>query len=68
MRTGFLEDNELVKMVSEKGPFGYLELATEKGYKSKERYPQKCNLCWETRKFLRPYYPETFGPGEIYDL
>lgn len=68
MKSGFLEDNELVKMISEKGPFGYLELAIKKGYKPKERYPQKCNLCWEVRKFLRQYYPDTFGTAEIYDF
>jgi hypothetical protein len=67
MKTGFIEDNELVKIAYEKGPYGYLDLAVKKGYKQKERYPQKCNLCWETRKFLRQYYPETFGPAEIYD-
>jgi hypothetical protein len=68
MKRGFHTDNELVRMAYEQGPYGYLELAKKHGYKPKDGYPQKCNLCWEVRKFLRPYYPETFGPAEIYDL
>jgi hypothetical protein len=67
MKTGFQEDNDLIRLVYERGPYGYLELAIEKGYVPEDGYPQKCNLCWEVRKFLRSYYPETFGPAEIYD-
>jgi hypothetical protein len=54
-------------MVYENGPYAYLKLAKERGFEPRQGYPQKCNLCWEVRKFLRPYFPETFGPGEIYD-
>ncbi|MBD3183504.1 4Fe-4S cluster-binding domain-containing protein [Candidatus Poribacteria bacterium] len=67
MKQGFHVENELVNMVYENGPYDYLDLAVKYGYKPKEKYPQKCNMCWEARKFLRPYFPETFGPGEIYD-
>ncbi len=68
MKQGFYAENELVKIAYEQGPYGYMELAVKRGYKLKEGYPQKCNLCWELRKFLRPYYPETFGPAEIYNV
>lgn len=67
MEHGFYADNELVQMVYERGPYAYLKLAIERGYKKRDGYPQKCNLCWEVRKFLRPCFPETFGPAEIYD-
>lgn len=67
MEQGFHTDNELVRIAYEQGPYGYIELAVNRGYKLKDGYPQKCNLCWELRKFLRPYYPETFGPSEIYN-
>lgn len=63
---GFYTENELVKIVYEQGPFGLLELAVERGYHHRSGYPQKCYLCWDVRKFLRPYFPETFGPAEIY--
>jgi MoaA/NifB/PqqE/SkfB family radical SAM enzyme len=59
-------DNEIVRIVREKGPFGLLELATGLGYEAKKGYPQKCNLCWEVRKFLRPHFPDILGPDEIY--
>ena len=68
MKQGFHTDNELVRMVYEHGPYAYLELAVRHGYKARDGYPQKCNLCWEVRKFLRPHFPDTFGPAEIYEL
>jgi hypothetical protein len=67
MKDGFSADNDLIKMICERGPFGYLDLAIQLGYKPENGYPQKCNLCWEVRKFLRHYFPETFGPAEIYE-
>ena len=67
MERGFHTANELVKMAYQRGPYAYLDLAKEYGYQPRDGYPQKCNLCWEVRKFLRPYFPETFGPAEVYD-
>lgn len=66
MKQGFHTKNELVKIVYEQGPFGLLELAVERGYHPRSGYPQKCYFCWDIRKFLRPYFPDTFGPAEIY--
>ena len=65
METGFTH-NELAGIVHDQGPFGLLRIAVERGYRTRDGYPQKCNLCWEVRKFLRPYYPEELGPDEIY--
>jgi hypothetical protein len=67
MERGLYTDNDLVRMAYERGPYAYLELAIQHGYQPREGYPQKCNLCWEVRKFLRPRFPDTFGPAEIYD-
>ncbi|MDP7578414.1 MAG: radical SAM protein [SAR202 cluster bacterium] len=66
MASGFHTDNELVNMAYQRGPYAYLDLAKEYGYQPRDGYPQKCNLCWEVRKFLHPYFLETFGPAEIY--
>lgn len=66
MAEGFTQ-NELIQLVYERGPRAYLALARERGYEPREGYKQKCELCWEARKYLRPFYPETFGPAEIYD-
>ena len=67
MKQGFQAGNDLVRMVYERGPYAYLELAVQYGYKPRDGYPQKCNFCWEVRKFLRPYFTDTFGPAEIYE-
>jgi hypothetical protein len=63
---GFHEVNPLVREVYERGPYGLLELAVARGYQPQDGYAQKCHLCWDVRKFLRPYHPETFGPAEVY--
>jgi organic radical activating enzyme len=65
METGFAH-NELARIVRDHGPFGLLRIAVERGYRPRDGYPQKCNLCWEVRKFLRPHFPEQLGPDEIY--
>ena len=66
MKKGFRERNELVRAVHDQGPFALLEIAKARGFRPRKAYPQKCHLCWEVRKFLRPYFPDTFGPEEIY--
>ena len=43
------------------------ELAVEKGFRPRSGYAQKCHLCWEVRKFLRPLLPDALGPAEIYE-
>lgn len=67
MKHGFPNHHPLIRTVCENGPFGLLQMARERGYHARPGYPQKCGLCWEVRKFLRPFYPEIFGPSEIYE-
>lgn len=67
MRRGFLGWSPVVDAVYDDGPFGLLDLAKRHGYVQAEGYPQKCGLCWEVRKFLRPHYPEALGPPEVYE-
>lgn len=67
MSEGFHTYHELIQMVIQEGPYGYLRIAKELGFKPKDEYPQLCNLCWEVRKYLHPYFPEVFGPKEIYE-
>jgi hypothetical protein len=66
MAEGFTAD-PLVAAVHRDGPRGLLPFAVERGYQPRERYAQKCAMCWELRLFLRPHFPETFGPAEVYD-
>ena len=67
MKHGFLGRNAIVDAVYHDGPCGLLTLAEARGYRAKSEYPQKCGLCWEVRKFLRPFYPEVLGPSEVYE-
>jgi hypothetical protein len=66
MQTGFLGRSPIIDAVFFEGPTGLLKMAVERGYTPKPGYPQKCGLCWEVRKFLRPYFPEVLGPDEVY--
>ena len=62
---GFGVGNPIVTALREEGPLGLLRLAEALGYQ-REEYVQKCHLCWQVRKFLRPHYPQILGPDEIY--
>lgn len=65
MAAGFRPASPIVSALREEGPVGLLRIAEGTGYRRQE-YTQKCHLCWEVRKFLRPHYPAILGPDEIY--
>jgi pyruvate-formate lyase-activating enzyme len=59
--------NRFTAVVCEQGPWGLAELARrEHGFIIPERLTQTCELCYLARSFLRPFYPDVFGPGEVY--
>jgi len=57
--------NPIVDALREQGPVGLLRLAEACGYQ-REEYVQKCHLCWQVRKFLRPHHPDIPRPAEAY--
>jgi len=59
-------ENPIMRIVVDEGPAGLLKLAVEKGYKPLTGYADKCHLCFETRKFLRPYYPDILVVDNCY--
>jgi pyruvate-formate lyase-activating enzyme len=65
MDAGFAQGNPIVGALCEEGPAALLRMAEPLGYERGE-YVQKCHLCWEVRRFLRPHFPEVLGPDEIY--
>ncbi|MBM3494398.1 MAG: radical SAM protein, partial [Armatimonadetes bacterium] len=67
MQRGFLGRSPVIDAVYHEGPTGLLRLAVELGYRPRDGYPQKCGLCWEVRKFLRPHFPDVLGPDEVYE-
>ncbi|MFX1385466.1 MAG: radical SAM protein [Promethearchaeota archaeon] len=54
------------KLVAKGGPRNLLEIAIEKGYIHLNGYADKCHLCFSTRNFLRPYYPNILEPSNLY--
>jgi len=54
------------KVVTKGGVSNLLEIAIEKGYKPQNAYADKCHLCFSTRNFLRPYYPNILEPPNLY--
>lgn len=59
-------ENPIIRTVVNDGPVGLLKLAIEKGYQPLEGYADKCHLCFETRKFLRPYCPDILVVDNCY--
>jgi hypothetical protein len=56
----------IVSLLKAEGPVGLLPLAEKYGYQRRAAYRQKCALCYELRYFLRPHFPATLGPDEVY--
>ena len=59
--------NPLVSILLAEGPFGLAAYAREHyGYTLPERAVSRCSFCYEVRRFLRRFHPDTFGPAEVY--
>jgi len=59
-------ENPIIRAIAEGGPTELVEKAKGKGYFPREGYINKCHLCYDVRKFLRPYYPEILTPRNCY--
>ncbi len=60
------EKHPIISIIAEQGPIGLMNLARDKGYDEKQEFINGCHLCYEMRKFLRPYYPEYLAPETCY--
>jgi hypothetical protein len=59
-------EHPILSILAEEGPAGLLEIAMNRGYKQDRKFANECHLCYEVRKFLRPYYPEYLAPETCY--
>jgi MoaA/NifB/PqqE/SkfB family radical SAM enzyme len=59
-------ENPVIRIVVDDGPAGLLRLAIKKGYKPLKGYADKCHLCFQTRKFLRSYFPDILVVDNCY--
>ena len=56
----------ILSIIAEEGPIGLLKVAKAKGFKQKQKFIDECHLCYEIRRFLRPYYPDYLSPSSCY--
>lgn len=56
----------IIHVLAQEGPTGLLRLAQSHGYSPAEGYVDGCHLCYEARRFLRPYYPDHLAPAHPY--
>ena len=61
------DQHPVLSVFLERGCRGVLERAVEKGYKPLDGYASKCHLCFATRRFLRPFYPDVLAPAHVYE-
>ena len=52
----------IIRVLAREGPPGLLRLAQLHGY-SPSGYVDGCHLCYQVRRFLRPYYPDHLAPA-----
>ncbi len=59
--------NVITRLLVEGGPRRLAEWAKDQhGFAPPDRAASKCALCYVTRRFLRPFYPDILGPAEVY--
>jgi len=56
----------IIRVLAREGPVGLLKLAQRHGYMPTRDYVDGCHMCYETRRFLRPYYPDHLAPAQPY--
>ena len=56
----------LISILSQKGPIGLYDLAMSKGYSGAHTFVNECHMCYEMRKYLRPYYTRFLSPSGCY--
>jgi MoaA/NifB/PqqE/SkfB family radical SAM enzyme len=56
----------IIRELAAEGPAGLLRLAARYGFSAATRYVDGCHLCYEARRFLRPYYPDYLAPAHAY--
>ena len=56
----------IIRLLMREGPGGLLKLAEHYGYLPERGWVDGCHLCYQTRRFLRPYYPDLLAPTTPY--
>ncbi|MGD8565235.1 MAG: radical SAM protein [Candidatus Bathyarchaeota archaeon] len=59
-------EHPILSVIANEGPVGLLKMAIAKGFNRQKKYADECNLCYEMRRFLRPYFPSYLSPEACY--
>lgn len=62
----YKKKNVIVEQLLNGGPAASAKFAISYGFVPNENYVQGCQLCFETRCFLRNCFPQIIGPAENY--
>lgn len=60
------ERHPIVSRLVHGGPYALAQYAAEHGFEIASGYADACHLCYRTREFLRPRFPDLLGPDEMY--
>lgn len=60
------DSHPIVSVLAAEGPIGLMRIAERHGHASSWRYVDGCHLCYQARRFLRPYYPDHLAPSHLY--
>lgn len=60
------EEHPIIGPLLSGGSAGLLSLACFMGYEPVSKYIDPCQLCFETRRFLRSRFPDFLTPGVCY--
>jgi MoaA/NifB/PqqE/SkfB family radical SAM enzyme len=60
--------NPILSHIYENGPKGLLKIPEAKEFNQNQKFVNECHLCYEIRKFLRPFYPQYLAPKNCYLL
>ena len=61
-----VKEHPILSVIAEEGPVGLLKMAITRGFDKRKAFIDECNLCYEMRRFLRPYHPHHLSPETCY--
>ncbi|MFX0000345.1 MAG: radical SAM protein [Candidatus Hodarchaeota archaeon] len=61
-----VDNHPILSVISKEGPIGLLKLAKEKGFQQPQKFVSECHMCYESRKYLKSYYPYSLAPKYCY--
>lgn len=59
-------EHPIFSVLMKEGPAGLAKLAEQYGFQMKKDYADKCHLCHEARKALKPYFDGILKPDQHY--